>query len=175
MAERKNHTAKKDNDFIKAEIGYRTGVQLVGLVSQEIYSRFSAMLTANSIILGIIGLVYTSTIVIIVKTFILFTLSIIGLIFCGIWFSFNEHGIHYQKKFRKEVTRLEEKYFNDTFKLMIETKKEDSKEEQSNDINDKKISSYEKLSNYLIDIFLILYSGIIIILLILTFMPILGF
>ncbi|MBU1063944.1 hypothetical protein KKC74_03950, partial [bacterium] len=42
------------------KLAYEKAVQLIGLVSQEIYSRFNAMLTIHGFFLAAIGLILTS-------------------------------------------------------------------------------------------------------------------
>ena len=98
----------------KYQVGYQQAIALVGIVSQEIYSRFNSMLTANSIIIAIIGLAITTnklppTLVIILPS--------AGLVFCILWFLLIRHGYYYQRSFRNEAEKLEREYFNDTFKL----------------------------------------------------------
>jgi len=173
MAEKRKHNIDKKNEFTKAQLGYQTGIKLISLVSEEIYSRFNAMLTANSIIFAIIGLVLISNNEI--KLPLLIILSIIGLAFCRLWYLFNQHGIYWQRQFRKVTIELEKKYFTDAFKLISLIDTEDSPIKQSKQINDKKIYSYELLSNYLIDIFLLIYSGIIIFQVIPIFLLALGY
>jgi hypothetical protein len=48
-------SSEEEEQRQKAMIGYQIAIELVSLVSREIYSRFNAMLTANSIIIAIIG------------------------------------------------------------------------------------------------------------------------
>lgn len=160
MSKGKNNNIDKNNNFIKAQLGYQTGIQLISLVSEEIYSRFNAMLTANSIIFALTGLVLISNNEI--KIQLLIILSIIGLALCELWYLFNKHGIYWQRQFIKETIRIEKEYFNDIFILESLVDSEDSSTKQSKFINGKKIYSYELISNFVIDIFLLIYSGIII-------------
>ena len=48
-----------DNRIIDPKLGYEKAVQLVALVSTELYSRFNAMLTIHGFFLAAIGLVLT--------------------------------------------------------------------------------------------------------------------
>lgn len=108
--------SKDDQRKEKARIGYQASLRLVGLVSAEIYSRFSAMLTANSIIIAIIGWALASQLPL--PLFLMILLPIIGVILCSVWFLFVNHGLYWQDLFRKEAERLEDQYFSDTFKLI---------------------------------------------------------
>jgi fatty acid desaturase len=100
----------------KARIGYQTAIKLVNLVSQEIYSRFNAMLTANSIIIAIIGWAITSG-GNLPQPLTMF-LPIMRIVLCFFWFLFVNHGVYWQDRFRKEAIRPEKEYFIDTFKLI---------------------------------------------------------
>ena len=107
---------EEDQQIEKARLGYQTAIGLVGLVSQEIYSRFSAMVTANSIIIALIGWTLASeqNLPLLLALF----LPIVGLVLCFLWFLFLNHGVYWQNLFRKEAIRLEKQYFSDTFKLI---------------------------------------------------------
>jgi hypothetical protein len=97
------------------KFGYPILAQVIGLVSQEIYSRFNAMLTANSIIIALIGLllINKSTSFLLLLSLLL---SIIGLILCVVWGFFNYHGVYWQDKYKKEAKRIE-KFFHDGFQI----------------------------------------------------------
>jgi hypothetical protein len=106
----------------KARIGYQTAIELVSLTSHEIYSRFNAMLTANSIIIAIIGWGIISGDNF--PRFLIMFLPIMGMLLCILWGLFVHHGVHWQDQFRKEAIRLEEEYYIDTFKLISLVKTE---------------------------------------------------
>lgn len=120
------------------------------------------MLTANSIILALIGWLLISNHEI--KSRLLFLLAVVGLALCILWYLFNYHGVYWQRLFRKEAIRLEEKYFTDTFKLISLVETEDPSKKQPKYVKDKIIMmfSYARISNYVIYIFILIYSGIII-------------
>jgi len=100
----------------EARIGYQTAIGLVGLVSQEIYSRYNAMLTANSIIIAIIGWSLTSNRYL--SPLLVVLLPIAGLVLCFLWFLFIHHGVYWQKLFREKAKELEIEFFSDTFNLI---------------------------------------------------------
>lgn len=109
----KNNSSEKDSHIENARVGYQMAIGLVNLVSQEIYSRFNAMLMANSIIIAIIGVSFISE-----HPFPLIKiLSLMGLVLCVLWILFVNHGFHYQKLYREKAKELENKYFTNTFKL----------------------------------------------------------
>ena len=108
--------AREEERKRKARIGYQVAMGLVNLVSQEIYSRFNAMLTANSIIIAIIGWALTSQRTL--PPFLTILLPIMGLILCFLWFLFVNHGVYWQNLFREKARELEDQYFSDTFKLI---------------------------------------------------------
>lgn len=145
----------------KACIGYQTAIELVGLVSQEIYSRFNAMLTANSIIIAIIGLAFTNKYNLPLPVNIL--LPIAGLILCCLWFLFNEHGVYWQNIFRKEAIRLENQYFSDTFKLITNTSEvsQNSKKKNSEIPRLVRWFPYHRTSRILIIVFAMIYIVIL--------------
>ncbi len=93
-----------------ARITFSILSNLVGLVSQEIYSRFTGMLTANSILIALIGVSLTSE-----HPFpwpLSVILPIIGVFLCIIWLLFNCHGTYWQDRYRSDARKIEEKYFN---------------------------------------------------------------
>jgi len=108
-----NNTLEEGQRIENARVGYQMAIGLVNLVSQEIYSRFNAILVANSIIIAIIGFSFTSE-----HPFLLIKfLPFMGLSLCVLWFLFVKHGFHYQKFYREKAKELEKQYFADTFKL----------------------------------------------------------
>ena len=42
-----------------AKLGYQMATNMVGILGNEIYSRFNAMLTANSIIIAVYGFIFS--------------------------------------------------------------------------------------------------------------------
>jgi hypothetical protein len=146
----------------KAKIGYNTVINLIELVSSEIYSRFNAMLTANSIMLGIIGLLIISNSKYALILIVIF--SVAGIFFCYFWSQLIKHGVLWQMHFRDLAKELEKNYFRDVFKLMMAVDSEDTTKNIPKKYEG--ISSYYRYSSYIIDIFYILYFGIIILLVI---------
>jgi len=112
---------EKNMVFEKVCLGYQTATELVALVSEEIYNRFNAMLTANSIIIAIIGLILLDGNDIFSKSKFILMIAIIGafggILLCILWFLFINHGVYWQNRFREEAIRLEKAHFLDTFHL----------------------------------------------------------
>jgi hypothetical protein len=92
-----------------AQLGYQTMASTVGLVSQEIYSRFGAMLIVHGLLLTVVFLSEEN------ETFIRAVACIAGLLLCPIWLTMVEHGFFYQHLFRRKAANLEEKYFKHVF------------------------------------------------------------
>jgi len=107
--------SEEDKQLQDARIGFQAAQDLVALTSQEIYGRFNAMLTANSIIVAILGWIIASERSL--PCYLAYSLPSIGLVLCILWYLFNEHGVYWQTTFRNEARRLEDKYFKDTFSL----------------------------------------------------------
>jgi len=131
-------------------------MDLVGLVSQEIYSRFNAMLTTNSILLAIIGWMVTSEGL---SPYLTMSLPIVGLFLCGAWYSFVAHGVYWQDRFREEARRLEERYYIDTFRLISIVKTESPKSPKGEPGTPKWIQWFRfyNTSRIVIAIFFIIY------------------
>lgn len=104
----------KVSNMDKEQYSYKILAQVIGLVSKEIYSRFSGMLIANSILIAFIGLILTNKISFQPLSVIL---SVIGLILCIIWVSFNCHGIYWQQKYKKEARKIEKNVLCDDVKI----------------------------------------------------------
>ena len=107
------------------KLAYEKAVQLIALVSQELYSRTNAMLTANGLFFAAIGIVLTKVAGSIPLYVLAIALSIAGFFLCVIWRGFIRHGVYYQEVFRKEAARLEENYFDDTVRLLSGLQEDD--------------------------------------------------
>ncbi len=140
----------------KARIGYQTAIDLVGLVSHEIYSRFNAMLTANSIILAIIGWIVTSGNL---SPYPSRSLPIAGILLCGAWYLFVAHGVYWQERFREEARRLEQRYYIDTFRLIskVTTESSGSCKEETGTPKWVKWFKFYNTSRFVIAIFFMIY------------------
>lgn len=128
------------------ELGYTTAIQLVSLVSQEIYSRFAAMLTSNSIIIAFIGLSLTSRNHLLCILGISF--SIVGLVLCYLWWVLNDRGVDYQDSYRGKAKQFEKHL---PFKIL-----------NSQDTKDHNQSFYRTVSRCIILLFVLMYLIVLI-------------
>lgn len=99
-----------------AKLGYQTANNFVSLVSQEIYSRFNSMLTANSILVAVIGWTFASKVDL--PKFLAILLPTLGLVLCLAWFLFVGHGVYWQSVFREHAAKIEAKYFSGVFEIL---------------------------------------------------------
>jgi len=112
-----NNSINLANDKIEnAKFGYQMALQMVEILGEEIYSRFNAMLTANSIIIAAYVLIFSENNK--MPDFLRIFLPIFGIILCVIWIVYILTGIYRQRQYRSEAKRIEKEYFNSTFKLL---------------------------------------------------------
>lgn len=74
-----------------ANLGYQTAVQLWIYEGSLVWSKFNAMLVANSIVLGILGLAISSKDVS-VPLYYIIGLVIVGLVLCFTWYQLNHRA-----------------------------------------------------------------------------------
>ena len=106
-------------EFDKITNAYQAAVELWKLASQQIYSRFAAMLTGNSIIIAAIALAITAR----VDIPYVFVLALIatGFALCLVWIYFMAHGVRAENKYRRDAERIEKKVVPDGEKIAIPT------------------------------------------------------
>ena|GEM_PF-1571842 len=94
-----------------ARIGYQAAIDLWAYVGEENWSRFNAMIFANSVIIALIGLAIINT-----KPELLISLilSIFGLFLCATWFIIMRRGFDYQKYYMMSAREIEEKFLSNT-------------------------------------------------------------
>lgn len=92
-----------------AQLGYQTTASLVGLVSQEIYSRFGAMLIVHGLLLSAVFLAGED------DDFIRKLACFAGLLLCPLWLLIMEHGFFFQRFLRQKAAGLEKEYFRQVF------------------------------------------------------------
>jgi hypothetical protein len=116
MADAGSSTQQSDATKIEnARIGYQVAVGLWIYEGDENWARFNVMLVANSIILGVIGLVVTSAQP---KLSISFLMSIVGLILCVSWSLITKRGFDYQNYYVKSARELEERFLAQVLKTV---------------------------------------------------------
>jgi hypothetical protein len=113
-------------------------------------------LTANSIILAIIGWAITSGGL---PPLLTMSLPIAGILLCGAWFLFVYHGVYWQHRFREEAKRLENQYYSDTFRLIsiVETESPESSKEKLHTPKLIRWFKFYNTSRIVIAIFIIIY------------------
>lgn len=134
-------------EFQKATNGYQTAISLWKLASEQIYSRFGAMLTANSIIIAIAGLIVTSKINF-PKPLVLSFIGL-GIFLCLLWFCFIRLGVKAENHYRNVAEKIESKCIPDGYKIVIPT-------------SDKRFRGFGSISYITIGIFVLLYICLII-------------
>jgi hypothetical protein len=92
-------------EFDRATNAYRAAIDLRKLGSDQVHSRLSAMLTANTIIIAVSGLAITSQTKI--SSNLIAALIGGGLILCLVWGFFVFHGLQVEEYYRKKTEEFE--------------------------------------------------------------------
>jgi hypothetical protein len=96
----------EDDEMENLRIGYQTAVQLWASQSEQLWSGFNAMVVANSIILGAIGLLFASKEA---PPALKFTLPAVGIVLSIAWLAIVKRHFHYQDYYINSARELEEK------------------------------------------------------------------
>jgi hypothetical protein len=91
---------------------YQIAVSQIGLVSQEIYNRFSAMLTIHGFFLAAIGLFFNIGTHKLLSNIIIMGVCVAGFVLCASWRKFVAHGIKAQEFFRRKAAETEKRFGN---------------------------------------------------------------
>jgi hypothetical protein len=102
---RRNEDMANSEAFDRATNAYRAAIDLRRLGSDQVHSRLSAMLTANTIIVAISGLAITSQTK--VPSNLVAALIGGGLILCLVWGFFVFHGLQVENYYRKKIEEFE--------------------------------------------------------------------
>ena len=89
----------------RATNAYRAAIELRKLGADQVHSRLSAMLTANTIIIAVSGLAITSQTTI--PSNLIAALIGGGLILCLVWGFFVFHGLQVENYYRKKTQEFE--------------------------------------------------------------------
>jgi hypothetical protein len=92
-------------DFERATNAFKAAMELRRLGSDQVHSRLSAMLTANTIIIAVSGLAITSQVKI--STNLIAALIGGGLILCLVWGFFVFHGLRVENYYREKTEEFE--------------------------------------------------------------------
>lgn len=100
---------KAAHDQENARVGYQTAIDLWGILVQTSWSRFNAMLVANSIIVSIIVLALPNK-----ETLYMFIIifPFIGITLCIIWFLLMRRDSKYQNYYVRSARELEREYLD---------------------------------------------------------------
>jgi hypothetical protein len=110
--------------FENARVGYQVAVNLWTFQSNLNWGRFNAMLTANSIITAVIGIVLINQ----SSLFILkILLPIVGLVFCILWIFLMARGRDYHRYWISQACELEEKYLSNAVSTVSGAESKDKK------------------------------------------------
>lgn len=142
------------------KLAYEKAIQCIALVSQEIYSRFNAMLTIHGFFLGAIGLIFTRGCETLTGHIMLIGLPIAGWFLCRTWRHFVSHGVRAQEFFRQKA-REAEQYFDDSLKIFTELHETGLVEEST---KKGRISVFKGSAERVILIFEFIYSTLFVLL-----------
>lgn len=137
-------------------LAYEKAIQSIGLVSQEIYSRFNAMLTIHGFFLAATGLIFTRCAETLTGHIMLIGLPIAGWFLCRTWRQFVAHGVRAQEFFRKKA-RDSEQYFDDSVKIFTELHNTGLVEEST---KKGRVSAFKGSAERVILIFEFVYSSL---------------
>ncbi len=106
-----------------ARIGYQVAANLEANEVRALWSRFSAMLTANSIIIGIIGLLWKTAIPPesdkLIPTIGSIVMSFFGLVLCLFWYWMIARKQEFCKYLMISTRELENKYLRDPVRTIV--------------------------------------------------------
>jgi len=106
----KQDEVKKSTDQVKIEnarVGYQVATNLWIYEGETLWSKFNALLVANSIILGSIGISMTAS-----SRLVVFSMGmpIIGIILCGLWFLLTKRSFEFYVYWIFSAREIEERY-----------------------------------------------------------------
>jgi hypothetical protein len=130
-------------EFGKSIHAFDTALELWKLASQQIYSRFSAMLTANSIIIAVIGLAIANNISI--PGYLLKWFIGAGWALCVVWAFYVFQGVRVEAYYRKKAEEFEKSVIPNGKQLLIK-------------YEDRKYRGFTIASFITISVFIIIYS-----------------
>jgi hypothetical protein len=106
-------------EFERATNAYRAAIDLRKLGSDQVHSRLSAMLTANTIIVAVSGLAITSQTLI--PSNLIATLIGGGLVLCLVWGFFVFHGLQVENHYREKIEEFEQMAIPEGKQLALRT------------------------------------------------------
>ncbi len=164
--DKKDKDGKSDKTHEIAMFGYQTAVQLWIYEGELIWSKFNAMLVANSIVIGILGIAISSNDFIVPKYYII-GLVAVGIVLCLAWYQLMKRGYDTLIYWIFSASEIESNHLNPTIKTFQRGWKFSAGEEVEFDLQDKKLThkatkAHQALrvsttSNFVIGIFVLLY------------------
>jgi amino acid permease len=112
----------KDVDSVvleTARVGYEVAVNLWTYQGSLIWNRFNIMLTANSVLVSVIGVLLSSDADLTVFAVLL---PIVGLVLCVVWILLAARGFVYHKYWASRACELEEAYLRKVVRTVSEAK-----------------------------------------------------
>jgi len=107
----------KNTELEIAKVGYSCAINLWTLAVQEVWARFIAMVTGNSIIFIAITSINDD------NSILKIILSIIGILMCIAWFVLTKRTVELADYYIISTREIEEKYFKKYFKTVTRGKK----------------------------------------------------
>ncbi|MEL7562811.1 hypothetical protein [Dehalogenimonas sp. 4OHTPN] len=138
--------ASEPREFQKATIAFNTAIEMWKLASEQIYHRFAAMLTGNSIILAVIGLVITDRVHI--DSWFIYILIAAGIALCLVWIYFMSHGVRVENRYRQIAERLQRNVIPQNENVLITT-------------DDPKAGGFLEAVTLVVYIFVIIYVAVL--------------
>lgn len=102
------YTHKERDEMEDARVGYQVAINLWTFQSSLNWNRFNAMLTANSIIIAVIGVLLENE----NRSLLLQIAPIVGLILCFIWATLMSRGNDYHRYWIYKAGEIENRYFD---------------------------------------------------------------
>jgi len=130
-------------DWEKAKAAHDTAINLQSLASNQIYSRFSSMLTANSIIIAIIG-IFLIKLNVTIPIYLVICFIIGGIIICAAWSVYLLRGLKVENHFRSIAKKLEPTIFPEGTEVSIS-------------LEDKSFRGFRAASICVIAVFILIY------------------
>lgn len=98
-----------------ARAAYQVAIEMWGQLGQEVWAKYNVMLVANSIVIAVVGLAFTSTRPL---PSLIAYLPIVGIILCLLWFIMTKRSYDYQVYYLLSARELEEQYLASTVKTL---------------------------------------------------------
>ena len=153
-SEERDTPSQSGKSQIDPNTTYQVAVSQIRLVSQEIYNRFSAMLTIHGFFLAAIGLFFNSDINRLLSHLIIMGVCAAGFLLCSSWRRFVTHGVQAQIFFRRKAAETEIRFGN-SVDIFRELTKSNPVEES---VHVRQGSAFEWTAKQVIRIFEILYG-----------------